>query len=210
MLDVHPPHEPMYTWRDFFIHLATITIGLFIALTLEGCVEWAHHRHLVREARTNLHSEIEANQKELREVLADLPKSEHAMQDDIANLRLIRNKRPTSAHSMSYSFVGATLRRSSWDTARDTGALSFMPYQEVQAYADVYSVQSIVEQLNTRLIEAEANGIGTILIVEDPAQLTPEQADRALEAAASVRSQLLVAGDLAKQLDQKYSELLKK
>jgi hypothetical protein len=68
MLDVHPPHEPAYTWRDFFVHLATITIGLFIALTLEGCVEWTHHRHLVREARDNLRSEIEENQKELREV----------------------------------------------------------------------------------------------------------------------------------------------
>jgi hypothetical protein len=132
------------------------------------------------------------------------------MGDDIRNLRLIRNKRPTSVHSMSYSFVGPTLRRSSWDTARDTGALGFMPYQEVQGYAEVYSLQSVVEQLNTRLIEAEANGIGTITIVEDPAQLTPEQADRALAAAASVRSQLMVAGDIAKQLEQKYSDLLKK
>jgi hypothetical protein len=210
MLDVHPPHEPAYTWRDFFVHLATITIGLFIALTLEGCVEWAHHRHLVREARDNLHQEIEGNRKELREAPAALPKSEQAMKDDIANLRLIRNRRPTSVHSMSYSFVGATLRRSSWDTARDTGALSYMPYQEVQGYADVYSLQSMVEQLNTRLIEAEANGIGTIMIVEDPIQLTPEQADRALAAAASVQSQLLVTADIAKQLEQKYSDLLKK
>jgi hypothetical protein len=67
-----------------------------------------------------------------------------------------------------------------------------------------------VEQLNTRLIEAEANGIGTITIVEDPIQLTPEQADRALAAAASVQSQLLVTADIARQLEQKYSGLLKK
>jgi hypothetical protein len=48
--DIHPPHQAAHRWRDIFIHLATITVGLFIALSLEGCVEWQHHRHLVREA----------------------------------------------------------------------------------------------------------------------------------------------------------------
>jgi hypothetical protein len=42
VLDVHPPHEPVHGWRDFFVHPATITIGLLIALSLEGCVEWRH------------------------------------------------------------------------------------------------------------------------------------------------------------------------
>ena len=27
MLDVHPPHSPTHTWKDFFIHIATITVG---------------------------------------------------------------------------------------------------------------------------------------------------------------------------------------
>ena len=32
MLDVHPPHHAANTWRDFFIHIATIVIGLLIAI----------------------------------------------------------------------------------------------------------------------------------------------------------------------------------
>jgi|GEM_PF-3654432 len=28
MLDVHPPHEAAHTWRDFFIHIVTIVLGL--------------------------------------------------------------------------------------------------------------------------------------------------------------------------------------
>ena len=39
MLDVHPPHEKMHGFKDFLLHLLTITIGLLIALGLEGCVE---------------------------------------------------------------------------------------------------------------------------------------------------------------------------
>ncbi len=26
MLDVHPPHAPTHTWKDFFIHIATISV----------------------------------------------------------------------------------------------------------------------------------------------------------------------------------------
>jgi hypothetical protein len=43
-MDVHPPHLPIHTWKDFLLHLLTITIGLFIALTLEASIESIHHR----------------------------------------------------------------------------------------------------------------------------------------------------------------------
>ena len=41
MSDVHPPHEASHTWKDFFIHIATITIGLLIA---DASHERAHLR----------------------------------------------------------------------------------------------------------------------------------------------------------------------
>jgi len=40
-MDVHPPHGAIHGWRDFFVHLIVITLGLLIALGLEGIVEWA-------------------------------------------------------------------------------------------------------------------------------------------------------------------------
>jgi hypothetical protein len=30
MLDVHPAHHPASTWKGFFIHIATICVGLLI------------------------------------------------------------------------------------------------------------------------------------------------------------------------------------
>jgi hypothetical protein len=60
-VDIHSPENSIRTWRDFLLHLLTITIGLFIALMLEAAVESMHNRHLVREARENLRSEIESN-----------------------------------------------------------------------------------------------------------------------------------------------------
>ncbi|GAC1422327.1 MAG: hypothetical protein NVSMB62_17930 [Acidobacteriaceae bacterium] len=35
MLGVHPAHHAANTWRDFLIHIATITVGLLIAVGME-------------------------------------------------------------------------------------------------------------------------------------------------------------------------------
>jgi hypothetical protein len=61
MLDVHAPHEPINTWKGFVLHIATIVIGLLIAVGLEQTVEYFHHRHEVREAREALAAEHEEN-----------------------------------------------------------------------------------------------------------------------------------------------------
>jgi hypothetical protein len=57
MLDVHPPHAFIYSWKDFFVHIAIITIGLLIAIGLEQGVEYIHHRHQVREMSARLRQE---------------------------------------------------------------------------------------------------------------------------------------------------------
>ena len=57
VLDVHPPHTAVHGWRDFLLHILTITIGLLIALALEGAVTAIDHHRLVREARENIRRE---------------------------------------------------------------------------------------------------------------------------------------------------------
>lgn len=64
MLEVHPPHQAVRGWRDFFVHITTIVIGLLIAISLEQVVESIHHKHQVRDAREALALEREANQHE--------------------------------------------------------------------------------------------------------------------------------------------------
>src|SRR5882757_3227068 len=62
MLDIHPAHHAASTWRDFFIHIATIVIGLLIAIALEQTVEYFHHRHLAHVAREQLLTERNSNE----------------------------------------------------------------------------------------------------------------------------------------------------
>ncbi len=69
MLDVHPPHSPTHTWKDFFIHVGTICVGLLIAVGLEQTVEYFHHRHQIAETREALAHEWEVNQKQYQHYL---------------------------------------------------------------------------------------------------------------------------------------------
>jgi hypothetical protein len=61
MLDIHPPHHAATTSRDFFIHIATITIGLFIAIGLEQTVEAIHHLHQRHQLEEHLSDELRGN-----------------------------------------------------------------------------------------------------------------------------------------------------
>jgi hypothetical protein len=57
MLEVHPPHEALHTWKGFFIHIATIVIGLLIAISLEQTVEHFHHERQIATTRKALQLE---------------------------------------------------------------------------------------------------------------------------------------------------------
>ena len=66
MLDVHPPHHSPNTWRDFLLHIATIVVGLVIAVCLEQSIEALHHHHERIALQNDLRDEAVSN----REIIA--------------------------------------------------------------------------------------------------------------------------------------------
>jgi hypothetical protein len=54
MLEVHAPHGPTKSWREFLGHIAAITIGLLLALALEKLAEYFRERRQLIEARREL------------------------------------------------------------------------------------------------------------------------------------------------------------
>lgn len=76
MLDVHAPHEAVHTWKDFFVHLATIATGLLIAIGLEQTVEFFHHRHLSEQL-----------EEQMREVFASDLQADASGLQQLSNLR---------------------------------------------------------------------------------------------------------------------------
>jgi hypothetical protein len=144
-MDVHSPHEPIRSVSDFFLHLLTITIGLLIALGLEGLVEAAHNRHLVHQAEANLHAELNTNRSTLTKDNLWLTESAAEIAANMQVLTALKNHQPPSG-SLDFNWHWNGTQSSAWDTARDTGAVALMPYETVQGYAIVYGQQAVVNQ----------------------------------------------------------------
>jgi hypothetical protein len=183
-LDVHAPHEPIHGWKDFLLHLVTITVGLLIAVGIEGCVERHREHSLVREARETMRDEIEHNSGKMDEELANLERQKAAIQKDLDSLtRIIENPTDKTAQGVSISadFSMTSLRDTAWKTAQATGALAFMPYQDAERYADVYATQQSFLDEQNKILEDEAQLLGLMAKTDfGHGDITKEQASEAL------------------------------
>ncbi|HEY2040637.1 MAG TPA: hypothetical protein VGG95_13280 [Edaphobacter sp.] len=211
VLDVHPPHSPMHGIRDFLLHLFTITVGLLIALGLEGCVERAHHRHLVHEAEASLHTEIKDNAKAIAGALEDLHKQQATLRHDVEVLQyIIKNHKAPPEHSeMEISFRVYGLNDVGWKTAQTTAALSYMPYPEVQEYADIYSTQDKFNVAELQAVRDATVSLGPFISgkKEDP-DPTGGEAANIKEKIQTLAGQLSYLDSLMKSLDGQYKKFL--
>ncbi len=90
MIEVHPPHERVHSWTQFFIHIAAITIGLLIAIGLEQTVVYFHHRHQLQEARRELTAELEENRRVLTKNLDAVRKMTAEVDANMALLHAVK------------------------------------------------------------------------------------------------------------------------
>ncbi|NYF50216.1 hypothetical protein [Tunturiibacter gelidoferens] len=209
VLDVHPPHEPVHGWRDFLLHILTITIGLLIALGLEGCVEWQHHRHLVHEAETSLRAEIQSNANSLQDILDDVHKQQANLKNDVEVLDdIIKDPKLRQHKTMSVAFHFNKFDDVSWKTAQSTGALSYMSYDTAEKYAGIYSLQEELEKAQLQGTRDAITSIGPILNVPDNTNPNPSEAQYMKEHLEVVQGQLILIESLVKGLDAEYKKFL--
>lgn len=141
MLDVHVPQKSEHTWTDFAIHIATICVGLLLAIGLEQGVEWLHHRHELHTLRENLHEEDEKilrdNADELRASTAALAWLDQRMalvQDRIRQHKPVPYIAPPSIriHSAPDDPV--------WRAAKASNLIDVMPQEDIKAYSEIESL----------------------------------------------------------------------
>ena len=140
MLDVHAPHESIHTWKAFFIHIATIVIGLLIAIGLEQSVEYIHHRHQLQEARRELLIEVDENLHLIELNIESTRMTSLALDADIAMLRAKQSSNSPVAMKLDYTWHPNDTQDGGWQAAKQSGALSLMPHEELRRYTRVYTV----------------------------------------------------------------------
>jgi hypothetical protein len=145
-MDIHPPHA-IRTFKDFLMALLTVFIGILLALGLESLVEWQHHRALVREARANLAVEIKANKETMSTYLQDIHQRQKDLHLIVATMRKLERTGKLSVDHLNYGYDVHTLYSAAWHAATTSGAVTYMKYDELRQYTDVYDTQQLFQTL---------------------------------------------------------------
>ena len=141
MIDIHAPHQSVHTWRDFFIHIATIVIGLIIAVGLEQTVEFIQHRHSANEALKNIHQETSSDINVLHFNLQQLDKSRRELESDLDVL----NSNPSDAEVLSHLEYTWNLGKeadAAWQAAKIDGSLALIPPAQIGRASYFYDSNS--------------------------------------------------------------------
>jgi hypothetical protein len=208
-LDVHPPNRPIHTWKDFFLHLLTITIGLFIALTLEAAVQSMHHRHQVRDARAALRREITSNQTLYAENAARLKTNRAQLARDIDVLRDLRDNKKPDQPRLSWGWEWNSYEGTAWRTARDSGAVSYMDPGVISKYADIYLQQDFINTTMVGIGNEESRVGAALEVATDPAKLLPAEIEAMLIKSAEIDESIITIQLLMTPLEEMYNNALK-
>jgi len=191
--------------KDFLLHLFTITVGLLIALGLEGCAERYHKAEIRREAEANLRQEMLDNQKKMRDWLP-------IMAEEGRNLKLVmdfiearKTGKTSDISKVNLAYSIRSLDDASWRTATATGALSLIEYNTVQRYAGAYQVQDRVTDLQKETLE-EYLQLQSLATYIDPVKATPAQLADAEPLAARAFAHINTMESIGKRLDEIYTE----
>jgi hypothetical protein len=208
-MDVSPPLQPIHSWRDFLLHMLTITIGLFIALTLEASIESIHHRHLVRDAHRNLRQEIAANHALYARNLREIQQNRDRLMRDLDQLRQLRDGKPPAHPDLSWKWSWDSYNESAWDTARDSGAVPYMDTDWISIYSSVYAQQQYINATALSILAEETRAAASLEVAGTPSGLTAAQTEALLIKSAEIDLSFASLETTMKALDDWYAEALK-
>jgi hypothetical protein len=195
MIDVHAPHGGIHTWRDFWIHLGTIALGLLIAISLEQSAEWLHHLHQRHQLEDALRAEglrnrdyaavdIAVNEKVIAWLL-ELQRGVDGARAGGGKTAFVYPPRadgtPDSPRYVAYHMI----LTEAWTTAQASSLVALLPREQAEIYAHLnFQTQQVAETRERVRLLGEQQGAfetrfshGTYPPDIDLAGLTPQQLD---------------------------------
>jgi hypothetical protein len=185
MLDVHPPHVSVHSWRDFFIHIVTITIGLLIAIGLEQTVERIHHHELVAETREALRVERDNNRQAYVAGISEFHRQTASLINNLIILQYLQQHPGTPQEKLPGILVWHANRtkfsQSAWETAQQSNVTALMAPDEVRTYSVLYDriarAGLAFDEIWPAIVQARLYSVSD----PDPSHLTPAQVANEIE-----------------------------
>ena len=153
-----PPPSPLaprsiLSPAEILVQLAIVVVGILIALSFEGVLQWSRDRALLREARQNIQNEIRNNQKDIQLVLKGVApvraKFFRAMEllNDLSapekHKEAVTIFDPNNSAALANGLTFAWLNTASYTTAQVSGAMGLMDYSDVRQLAEIYDPQEL-------------------------------------------------------------------
>ena len=205
-MDIHPPRQSIHTVKDFLLHLLTITVGLFIALSLEAAVESLHHRHLVRDARDNLHREITANRQQYSMNAKWVAENRDQLARNIELLRELRKGKKLDPANLGWHWQWNSFSGVAWRAARDNGAVSYMEPDLISAYSWIYLQQDYINSTALAIVSEESKAGAALEAAADPTNLSALEIQTLLVKSAETDLSLSTLQTTMKGLEDMYIE----
>ena len=203
-----PPSAKKYSFADYLFQFITITAGVLIALLINGLVEWNNNRSLVVQARETIAQEIVQNKNDLDKTLGGIVEDMKRLDNALKFASEMLTARKTSITELMLHLNFADVSSAGWRTAERTGALSHMPYAEVQRYSLLYDLQDLyTAQQRAMLLQlAEASAILSGDFDPDNPKVSDLEVFR--DRVMRLRSTLIIHEQMAKRLAERYAEAL--
>lgn len=190
MLDVHPSPHAAHGWRDFFVHIVTIVIGLLIALGLEQLAEGIHHRSEVREAREAIAQERTANQRVFATTTDWFRRETKRFQTNLAVLQYLQ-QHPDAAPAtwpgtINWHCFITTFSAAAWQTAQHLGVTARMHPADVRRLEQLYYQLGVVQASSAERLRAISAARRYTASDADPSRLAGTQLANEIELAETV------------------------
>jgi hypothetical protein len=191
-------------FKDFLLHLLTITVGLLIALGLEGCVEWRHHRNEVRDAEDGMRLEISQNLSTVESLRKQIADQQKTLDNDLTVLAGMHSQPAGNHHELSFSFTLQGFNDVAWKTAQSTGAMSYMPYPSARTYSEIYDTQNAVFAAEQQVVDDVLRAASFPSTQRKDWRPTPQQIDELTDRIGQLRMRLMLLSSLVNSLDKTY------
>jgi hypothetical protein len=185
MIDIHDAHHAASTWREFFIHIATIVLGLIIAVGLEQGVEYVHESYKLRETRQLLKDEREEAHRSFAQWAIYWRSNAAVLKNNLVILEYLKQHPGTPEEKLpgvlTWQIYASPLNKTAWNSAQQNGVIASMPRKEAQGdvtfYGELQNVREEMDIFHQNVDEAHRYD----LIDRDPSHLSPVQVDQVIE-----------------------------
>jgi hypothetical protein len=206
MLDVHPPHEAAHSWKDFFIHIITIVIGLLIAVGLEQAVEAVHHHGEVSETREALKEELDANHKVYQQNVRSYLIDEATIYNNRGIFEFLRDHPGTPEDKLpgvvTWTLSGNPPVTAAWSTAEHTTILSLMPREEVRRDTSLYALLRNAEEAANNALAVGIHCADYTSSFSDVARLRPAEIEQEVQCTRQMAQLHLLYGEDLQEIGQ--------